>query len=215
MRRDPRGAIPLLEQALANEPDDGYKHYRLGKALHYAGRPADALPHLERAAKLKRGDVSIDVELADVLAITGEPARAVQLIRSTDRRLNGYLLRKAARTANRANDPLLAIDLYRRATRDHTFRRDDALREELREVESKAREAGLNPDETKPKLGARLRGRIKMVNPERNFGFVIDDEGGVSRHFRPNGQSWQRGDRVSYVSGEGAKGPSASDLRPA
>src|SRR5581483_8250264 len=33
MRNDPAGAVPLLEQAVANDKSDPHKHYRLGKAL--------------------------------------------------------------------------------------------------------------------------------------------------------------------------------------
>jgi tetratricopeptide (TPR) repeat protein len=215
MARDARGAVDLLQQALDNDPGDAYKHYRLGKALHYAGRPADALPHLERASQLKRGDISIEVELAAVLAVVGEREKALSVLRQNESRLNGFLLRKAARTAARAEDLAFAVRLFRRASGDRALRRDETLRAELLEVEARARELGVELAAPTREPGERLTGRIKMVNPEKNFGFLVDDEGGVSRHFKLKGQSWRRDDRVSYIPGESEKGSNASDLRRA
>jgi tetratricopeptide (TPR) repeat protein len=213
MVRDPRGAVELLQQALDNDPSDAYKHYRLGKALHYAGDPAAALPLLEHASQLKRGDVSIEVELADVLAIVGEHKRALSVLRRIEPRLKAFLLRKAARTVMRAGDPAFALRLYRHARTDRAFRDDESFLEELRDAEAKVRELGLAIDKTKRRSGKRLTGRIKMVNRERNFGFLIDDESRTSRHFKLKGESWRRGERVSYVAGGTEKGPNASDLQ--
>jgi tetratricopeptide (TPR) repeat protein/cold shock CspA family protein len=213
MARDPRGAVELLQQALANDPSDAYKHYRLGKALHYCGEPSAALPHLDRAVQLKRGDVSINVELADVLAICGESKRALSLLRQVESHLKGFLLRKAARTASRAGDPIFAVRLYRRAGADRVFRGDQELGDELCAAEARVRELGLAAEAPRHEPSQRLTGRVKMVNLERSFGFLVDDEGGTNRHFRLKDESWRGGDRVSYLPGETEKGSNASDVR--
>lgn len=214
MRTDPHGAVALLEQALAHESDDPWKEYRLGKALHYSGNRQAALPHLERAQRMKRDDPHIELELADVLASCGEKERALTLIRKYENRLRGHSLRKAGKAASAAGDQALAVRLLRRAASDNTLRRNERLQGELAAAEARLSEMGLEVAPP-PLPGGRLSGCVKMVNLERNFGFLVDDEGRVSRHFRPRGQGWKRGDKVTYIPGEGAKGPNASDVRAA
>jgi tetratricopeptide (TPR) repeat protein len=52
----PADAVPVLEGALQDAPDDARLHFLLGVALHRGGRVADAVPHLERAAALNPDD---------------------------------------------------------------------------------------------------------------------------------------------------------------
>ena len=65
-------AIPLLEQAVASYPsgtsDLGYAYalFNLGRALRLAGRPAEAVPILERRLAIpnQRGTVKRELALA-------------------------------------------------------------------------------------------------------------------------------------------------------
>jgi tetratricopeptide (TPR) repeat protein len=208
MKSDPHGAVALLEQALAHDTKDPYKHYRLGKALRYCGRAGEAVTHLRDAARLKPHDVNIELELALCLARVDEVDGARRLLRPLTRRLRGWDLLKAGRLALDVGEPALAVDLLERAARDRTTRKDERVRQLLAEARAAAGSIAPAPD------GERLRGRVDVVRANRNFGFLVDDAG-TRRHFRltPN-VSVRRGDRVSFVAVAAAKGPAARELEP-
>ncbi len=51
-RHDFVSAIPALETAIDLNPSSAHAYYGLGLALYYSGRRTEALPHLDRAARL-------------------------------------------------------------------------------------------------------------------------------------------------------------------
>jgi len=73
----------LLRRALAEQPDDLYYHYQLGKDLELRGAFADALPRYERAwSGVSRADPwrhDLALRLLFTLKKLGQHARAVQL----------------------------------------------------------------------------------------------------------------------------------------
>jgi tetratricopeptide (TPR) repeat protein len=208
MRNDPHGAVPLLEQALAHDAKDPYKHYRLGKALRYCGRPGEAITHLREAAKLKPNDVNIELESALCLARVEQPNEARRLLKRVAPRLRGWDLLKAGRLALEVGEPGLAVDLLERAARDRVTRNEEQVKHSL--AEARAAAPTVKPQHD----GERLRGRIDVVRPEGKFGFLVDDEG-TRRHFRltPNLRV-RRGDRVSFLAVAADKGPAARELEP-
>ncbi len=48
-KKNPAQAIPLLERALAENPDDGEAHHLLGCALIQTGNMEDARAHLQKS----------------------------------------------------------------------------------------------------------------------------------------------------------------------
>jgi Flp pilus assembly protein TadD len=207
MKSDPHGAVALLEQALAHDPRDPYKHYRLGKALRYCGRAGDAVEHLRAATKLKPNDVNVELELALCLARAEQPDEARRMLARLSGRLRGWDLLKGGRLALDLGEAALARDLLERASRDRTTRKDARLGELLREARAAA-----PPVQEQAGNGQRSNGRVDIVRPEGKFGFLVDDDG-TRRHFRltPN-LRLRRGDRVSFVPVAADKGPAASEL---
>jgi tetratricopeptide (TPR) repeat protein/cold shock CspA family protein len=207
MRNDAEGAIPMLEQAVEHDPDDPYKHYRLGKAIRYAGRGAEGVAHLRRAHALKPGDGNIELELALCLGRGGERGEALDILRRRIDRLRGWDLLKAGQLALDLEEPALALTLLERAAGDRLTRSDDRVATALAAARVTA------PPRPEPAVGdERQVGRVDVVRPERNFGFLVGDDG-VRRHFRLRGPPRLRvGDRVSFVPFEGEKGPAAREL---
>jgi Tfp pilus assembly protein PilF/cold shock CspA family protein len=210
MRSDPHGAVPLLEQALANDPRDPYKHYRLGKALRYCGRAGEAVAHQRQAAKLKPGDVNIELELALSLARVGQAGEARQLLRPLGQRLRGWDLIKGGRLALDIDEAGIAVDLLGRARGDRRTSKDERVEMLLGEARAAMPAAQLADAQGSEKS----TGRIDVVRPERNFGFLVGDDG-TRRHFRltPNVR-FRRGDRVAFVAVAANKGPAARELEP-
>ncbi len=66
----------MVLRALEQEPDNGAYLDSLGWVLFQLGRPAEALPHLERAASLVGDDPTVFEHLADVLIALGRPQEA-------------------------------------------------------------------------------------------------------------------------------------------
>jgi cold shock CspA family protein len=163
--------------------------------------------HLRRARKLKPGDGNIELELALCLGRGGERDDALQILRRRADRLRGWDLLKAGQLALDLAEPALALALLERAARDRLTRDDDRVATAL----AAARAASPSPPE--PAVGDdRQVGRVDVVRPERNFGFLVGDDG-VRRHFRLRGLPRLRvGDLVSYVPVEGEKGPAAREL---
>jgi tetratricopeptide (TPR) repeat protein/cold shock CspA family protein len=212
MRSDPVGAIPLLEQAVEHDSNDPYKHYRLGKALRYAGRPDQGVEHVRRARKLKPGDGNIELELALCLGRSGETEEALGIVRRRADRLRGWDLLKAGQLVLDLGDAQLASNLLERASRDRVTRKDEKVKSAL----AVARAA---PPANEQALASNapahsLTGRVDVVRSERNFGFLVDERDATRRHFRLKEAPHLRvGDRVSYLPFEGEKGPAARDLQ--
>lgn len=79
---DPEAALELARVAHAARPDNVAASDALAWALVRAGRPADALPHVERALRLGSADQSFRVHAAAALAATGQPDRAAVELRA-------------------------------------------------------------------------------------------------------------------------------------
>ena len=218
MRSDATGAVPLLEQAVANDKSDPHKHYRLGKALRLAGRPLDAIKHVRQARKLKPGDGNIELELALCLGYAGEREEALEIVRRRTERLRGWDLWKAGHLAFDLEEPQLALRLLEQAARDKTTRNDEkvsALLIKAREAAKEAGGVGATEVSSTPSDGAaRGTGRVDVVRADRNFGFLVDESNGTRRHFRLGELRVRVGERVTYIPLERDKGPAATDLRP-
>jgi tetratricopeptide (TPR) repeat protein len=78
-RGDFAAAVPILEQAVASWPADAreldyaYALFNLGKSLNRAGRPAEAIPHLEKRLEWddQRATVEAELDLARRRAARG------------------------------------------------------------------------------------------------------------------------------------------------
>lgn len=64
---------------------------------------------------------------------------------------------------------------------------------------------------------ATVQGQVKWFNAEKGFGFIVPENGGgdIFVHFRSiedNDQTLQEGQTVSFVIGQGRKGPQAESV---
>jgi serine/threonine-protein kinase len=70
-RGDYDGAIPILQKAVASYPTDskdldyGFALYNLGRSLRLAGRPAEAVPILERRLAIPNQTKTVTKELEE------------------------------------------------------------------------------------------------------------------------------------------------------
>jgi tetratricopeptide (TPR) repeat protein len=91
-----RSAIPLLERAVAGEPESAEWRYRLGSALRACGEPGRAASELEAALKLSPrhayGEVAIELALAR--KAVGDDAGALAAL-ATREREHGETVRSA------------------------------------------------------------------------------------------------------------------------
>jgi tetratricopeptide (TPR) repeat protein len=78
MRQNRAGdAIPLLEDAVADAPDDALTHVQLGLALVGRGEPARAVEPFRAAVRLRPDDFAARVHLANALQSAGRTAEAI------------------------------------------------------------------------------------------------------------------------------------------
>jgi tetratricopeptide (TPR) repeat protein/cold shock CspA family protein len=215
-RGDHVNAVPLLEQAVEHDGNDHNKHYRLGKALRLAHRPAEAIVSLRRALKIRPRTTYVEVELAAALADAGESAEAERLLGRLSRHCRGWDAYKGGKLAGRLEQPELAVELLERAAGDRMTRNEPRVREALEAARASApgrrpRGEDANPDRSN---GERNEGEVAVVRADRGFGFLVDDSG-TRRHFRLRGErQFNIGDRVSFVAVSADKGPAARELQP-
>jgi tetratricopeptide (TPR) repeat protein len=81
-----RDVVALYEATLASNPDSWAAHLNLGTHLVDTGRPADGLPHLQRAHALRPGTPEVLNSLADALQRVGRPRDALPLVDEALRR---------------------------------------------------------------------------------------------------------------------------------
>src|SRR5206468_687021 len=79
-QQDVRGLAPELELLVAQTPDDPFLRRAWGMALLYQGRPVQALPHLEAAARALVNDPSGRFALAECLILLGRPVDAEETL---------------------------------------------------------------------------------------------------------------------------------------
>jgi predicted Zn-dependent protease len=72
-------AIPLLNRALAHNPKLLAAHKALARAFLAAGRPADAIPHLQAALAMDE-DGSLHYQLASAYQASGQPGLSKQAL---------------------------------------------------------------------------------------------------------------------------------------
>ncbi len=89
-QQDVRGLAPELELLLATTPDDPFLRRAAGMARLYQGRPTDALPHLEAAARSLANDPTGRFALAECLIMLGKPVAPEGILGAVpDRPVNG------------------------------------------------------------------------------------------------------------------------------
>jgi len=197
----PELALEYFEAARACQPDDAWYLWGAGRALNALGRPGEALPLLERAASLKPGDPWIELEKTRALGLTGNHDRAVEALGTYRGRARSWEAERAGQVARRLDAPTLAVEFFGRAVADTR-----GNPRTIRELAAARKAAGLTDEPDEP-----LRwGRVTTVRPEKNFGFLVDERDGLSRHFRlSSGPEVSKGDRVQFTPVEREKGPAA------
>lgn len=222
--RDPRGALSLFEQAVAHDGGDHDKHYRLGKTYRRLGRTADALAALRRAARIKPNTNYIELELAEALADNDEAGDAVRCLERGSRGVRGWQAWKAARIALRIERPHDAQRLLREAARDRQVKRSPKYEQLRADVDTAVAVAPPAPVEKQACGGGAQRhrstqsgtGRVHNLQPERGFGFLVDDGDGEHCHFKlKGGLTLSKGQRVRFVRSDTDRGPAARDVQPA
>lgn len=83
---DYRSAVSIWGSSVAHWPRNPRAQVSFGVALADEGRPAEAIPHFERALELEPGNVDAEVELATALARTGKREEAIDRLETLLRR---------------------------------------------------------------------------------------------------------------------------------
>jgi tetratricopeptide (TPR) repeat protein len=78
-------AVPLLQTAVRDSPDDAQAHFNLAVALNQTGRKEEALDEFSNVIKLAPEDFEAHAAMALTLLETGRPAGAVQHFREAVR----------------------------------------------------------------------------------------------------------------------------------
>lgn len=210
LRRDPGGAVELLEQAVEQEPRDVYHRYLLGKALTRAGRAHDALEPLRRANQMEPRKAFIELELIRALAETSAEQDALGRLRRVARYCRGWDAYNGGRLALRLDDPELARNLLERADRRGPARGDARVKELLGSLQAPQPSSGSNEDAAHPQT--KQTGEVVYLNRKRRFGFLVD-KGGLKRHFRLREEKLRKGAEVTFVPTEKKQGLAAEDVR--
>lgn len=211
--RNPQFAVELFQQAAEAEPGDPYHHQLLGKALTRTGRAAEAVDSLKRARRIKPGDLNIELELAKALVASGDPEGGVAILGRLQERCRGWIAYKGGRIALRAGRPDLAVRLLDRASRDPETRGNPDVLGALADANDAAtRTSSVGPGPIEASAAATATGKVDQVNPDRGFGFLVD-ETGTRRHFRVRGRlQLRRGDVVQFRPIDAERGPAARDV---
>lgn len=234
MKKDPAGAVGLLQQAVRHDSDDPYHHQQLAKALLRDKRPSDALAAAMEARRLKPGEPAIELQVVACLVAEARTDEALAMLRRARRRLNGWFAFKAGRIALEAGDAPLAHEFATYACQDRKVRCEQSAKNLLAATRAVGTLPSQNPTpsgnddrrgpsrrrdhERKPHRprtgdpGTRSIGTVAIVRADRGFGFLVDDDG-TRRHFRLKGSpELSEGAKVSFVPRDAEKGPAAADV---
>lgn len=202
-------ALEYFEAADKAQPNDAWFLWGKARALNALHRHPEALEALDRAAQLKPSDPWIELERARAVGATGDQARARDVLKRFLSRSRSWEAERAGQVARQLGESELAVEFFTRAASDPGSRGNPRV---LTELKAARAAAGL-PDA--PDDGLRW-GRIRMVQAERNFGFLVDEIDGVDRHFRLRpGQRVAVGDRIRFRPVVREKGPAAELIQDA
>ena len=222
--RDPRGALPFVEQAAVHDASDHDKHYRLGKTYRRLGRTADALTALRRAARIKPNTNYIELESAEALADNDEASDAVRCLERGVRGVRGWQAWKAARIALRLERPHEAQRLLGEAARDRQVKRSPKYEQLRADVDTAVAVATARVCGEASAWG---RGSAAPFDPIRDregaqpaagagVRLSRNDGDGEHCHFKLKGEfTLSKGQRVRFVRSDTDRGPAARDVQPA
>ncbi len=110
--------VPLLEEAVALDPDNYNNHYKLGVALLKSSQPEAALEALQEADRLSRGNDYVLDKLAQAYAASGRSNDAVKCYeRIPQQRRRPYIKRNFGRLLLDLDQPKEAEQILREAVR--------------------------------------------------------------------------------------------------
>lgn len=110
--------VPILEEAVALDPEDHNKHYRLGATLLMSDRPEAALEALQEADRLSRGKDYVLDKLAQAYAATGRSNDAVKCYeRIPQQRRRPYIKRNFGKLLLDLDQPKEAEQMLREVVR--------------------------------------------------------------------------------------------------
>ena len=84
---DVEGALKKYQDAIARNPEDAEAHSNLGQVLVRLGRPAEALPHFDRAIALIEGRWAYHFNRARALKLLGRLDESIAAYRTVERLL--------------------------------------------------------------------------------------------------------------------------------
>ncbi|MEO5896140.1 MAG: tetratricopeptide repeat protein [Vicinamibacterales bacterium] len=114
---DFEGALAKYRDAVARRPEDAEAHSNLGQVLVRLGRPAEALPHFDRAIELIQGRWAYHFNRARALRLLGRLDESIAAYRTVDQLLpDDYAtLFNLAQTLHTKGDEPAAVREYLKA----------------------------------------------------------------------------------------------------
>lgn len=221
--RDPRGALPLLQQAAKHDAGDHDKHYMLGKTYRRVGQADAGLAALRRAQRIKPGRVYVELELADALSETGVTDEAIRCLNRALRGARGWQAWKAARVALALGQTADAHRMLDVAGRERKVRRSEQYEQLKAKVDavgppSASAPAGQSPPRRRQRApgqvdGVARTGRVHHLRTERGFGFLVDDTDGQRCYFKLRSAAFANGQAVRFVRADTERGPAAREVQ--
>jgi tetratricopeptide (TPR) repeat protein/cold shock CspA family protein len=214
LHRNAWAAVDLAQQAVQLDGRDPYHRYVFAMALLHTKRASEAIVEFREARRIKPGDLSIEVGLADAYVRTGDTQGAIAILRRTEPRLIAGHAFRAARLLHAVGEEILAARLADRARRDRKLKDNERLKALLEEIRATIVSGNPQVNVVGSSATEMAVGHVVVVRQDRGFGFLIDESDGVRRHFRLGGSNVRVGDRVRFHALEADKGPAASDVQP-
>ncbi len=213
LHRDPRAAAELAQQAVQLDGGDAYHRYVYAMALLRTKHTPEAIVEFREARRVKPGDPSIEVGLADAYVRSGDKQGAVAILRRIEPRLHAGHAFRAARLLHAVGEDTLAARLAERARGDRTLKHNERLNALLLEIKAAVASLDLQSNGGDSSADREMAiGRVAVVRPDHGFGFLVDERGGVRRHFRLEQSKLAVGDQVRFRPYDAEKGPAARDV---